>query len=395
VLLPDRLPAYISVEQWRANLARLAANRAASDTLGAVRHGPALLAGLVACGRCRRRMGVRYRRRPVGGGAAHAYVCGSAASDYAQPSCQHLAGPCLDGYVTAAVLDAIAPAALEVSLHAAGQVESERAELDRLWRQRLERAAYHADRTRRQYQLAEPENRLVARQLERDREAALATQAQLCTDYERFTRTRPVTLSAAERDAIRALSGDIPALWHTATTTDADRKQIIRCVIERITVAVVDDSENVDVTITWAGGHQTHGQLSRPVGKLEQLSYYPRLVGLVTDLAAAGHTPAQIAAAVNTEGLRPPKRTDRFTAASIQGLMRRLGIRPARPRYRTDHLTVGEHEWRLPDLARELGMPTASLYHWVYRGWVTGRRDPDHPVGLEYSVMRCHQGEFR
>jgi hypothetical protein len=62
--------------------------------------------------------------------------------------------------------------------------------------------------------------------------------------------------------------------------------------------------------------------------------------------------------------------------------MRRLGIRPARPRHRTDHLTpatLDEHEWRLPDLARELGMPTASLYHWIYRGWVTGRRDPDHP----------------
>jgi hypothetical protein len=130
------------------------------------------------------------------------------------------------------------------------------------------------------------------------------------------------------------------------------------------------------------GGHQTHGELTRPVARLEQLSYYPRLVGLVRDLAAAGHTPTQIAAAVNAEGLRPPKRTDRFTAASIQVLMRRLGIRPARPRYRTDHLTadtLGEHEWRLPDLARELGMPTASLYHWIYRGWVTGRRDPDHP----------------
>ena len=171
---------------------------------------------------------------------------------------------------------------------AAAQAEDERAMLDKLWRQRLERARYAADRARRQYQLAEPENRLVARQLEADWEAALAETARLEADYQRFTEEQPTALTAAERAAIQALAADIPQVWHAPSTTQADRKELLRILIEDITVAVAGDSELVDVTITWAGGHQTTGQAVRPVGRLDQLSYYPALLARVTELAAAG-----------------------------------------------------------------------------------------------------------
>src|SRR5262249_44455671 len=154
---------------------------------------------------------------------------------------QHIAGPALDSYVTAQVLDAVAPAALEVSLAAAGQAEAERAMLDKLWRQKLERARYAAGRARRQYQLAEPENRLVTRQLERDWEAALAETDQLEAGYQRFRATQPLTLTTAERDAIRALAADLPAVWNAPSTTSADRKELLRVLIEKITVAVVGD----------------------------------------------------------------------------------------------------------------------------------------------------------
>ena len=121
---------------------------------------------------------------------------------------EHIAGPALDAYVTRQVLAAVAPAALEVSLAAAAQAQAERAMLDKLWRQRLERARYAADRARRQYQLAEPENRLVTRQLEKDWEAALAEADRLQADYQRFTEELPKTLTAAERAAIQALASD-------------------------------------------------------------------------------------------------------------------------------------------------------------------------------------------
>src|SRR5947199_4581032 len=183
---------------------------------------------------------------------------------------------------------------------AAGQAEAERAMLDKLWRQRIERARYAADRARRQYQLAEPENRLVDRQLETDWETELAETGRLQADYQRFTEELPKTLTSAERAAIQALASDLPRVWHAPSTTWADRKELLRILIEDITVAVAGDSELVDVTITWAGGHQTTGQAVRPVARLDQLSYYPALLARVTELAEAGSTTRQIAATLNT-----------------------------------------------------------------------------------------------
>ena len=176
VLLPGRLPAYITPEQYEANVARMAANRQTAATPGAPRDGSALLSGLLRCGRCGgHRMTVQYHD---GSPSAHSYTCAYRQVNYGTGgSCQHIAGPALDAYITRQVLDAVAPAALEVSMAAATQAEAERAMLDKLWRQRLERARYAAGRARRQYQLAEPENRLVARQLETEWEAALAEAA--------------------------------------------------------------------------------------------------------------------------------------------------------------------------------------------------------------------------
>ena len=188
-----------------------------------------------------------------------------------------MAARSLDGQVVAQVLSALAPAALELSVTAARQVEAHRAEVDQIWQQRLERAEFACDRARRQYQLAEPENRLVARQLEREWEAALAGRARLGEEYKRYQRQRPARLSAAELAAIRALADDIPALWAAPTTTVADRKRLLRAVIESVQVTADGATERVHATVTWAGGHQTHAGLVRPVARIDQLSYYPAL----------------------------------------------------------------------------------------------------------------------
>ncbi len=210
VRIPDALPAYISIEQYERNLARMAANRARAVSAGAPRQGPALLAGLVACGICGHRMQVSYEAG--GRGQLHRYSCQRRHHTYGEPRCQQMAGPFLDEHVVAQLLSALAPAALELSIRAAGQVQAHRAQVERIWRQRLERAAFACDRARRQYQLAEPENRLVARQLESDWEDALAAHRHLAEDYERFTQDRPAQLSPAQLAAIRALAQDIPAL---------------------------------------------------------------------------------------------------------------------------------------------------------------------------------------
>lgn len=382
VFIPDALPAYITIEQYRANLARLAANAARAETPGTVRSGPALLAGLVRCGRCGKRMTVRYHQHA--GSTRPDYVCARQMTDYgAGERCQALNGACVDAFVTAHVLAALAPAALEVSLRATEQVLAERAELEKIWSQRLERAAINADRARRCYRLAEPENRLVVRQLEKDWEQALAAQQTLQEEYDRFTLTRPRTLTEAEQRAITALAGDIEGLWSAATTTATDRKEIIRALVEQVTVTVLGTSERVTVTITWAGGRTTTGETARPVALLQQLSYFPQIKERVRELAGQGHRAEAIARRLHAEGFRPARgRGNRISASAVKEILRELGCLPPPARTRSTPPPgeePGTDEWWLDDLAAELDMPAVTLYSWIYRGWVNARKESRRP----------------
>jgi DNA invertase Pin-like site-specific DNA recombinase len=384
VYLPGLLPAYISVERYERNIQRMDANRARAESIGVVRDGPALLAGLVACGRCGKKMSVRYQRG-AGGKLHPAYLCGSDKTTFATGQCQQLAGDCVDEHVTALLLAAMAPAAVEVSLAAAEQVEAQRAQVDQIWRQRLERAEFAVDRARRQYQLAEPENRLVVRQLEKDWETAMGERQRLEEEYDRFLAVRPRTLSAAEREQIRALAADVPGIWHAPTTSDADRKQLIRHLVEKVHIEVIGTSEKVKVQVTWAGGHRSESETVRPVACLTQLSYYPQLITRARELVDAGMNAGQIADRLNAEGLRPPKRSKTFTKNAVRDLLRSLGIQRSRTPARQARPDLDEHEWWLRDLAEHLQMSEVTLDAWVRRGWATGYLHPQAGLRIVHA----------
>jgi len=372
VLLEDRCPAYITPERFWANQERLAANRARTEAAGAVRQGPSLLGGILRCGRCGQRMMVGY-----GGGASRLrYSCGRAMVEYAEPLCQGLAGGVLDDLVAARVLAALEPAALELSLAAADDIEQERARLHRNWQQQLERARDEAERVRRQYDGAEPENRLVARELERRWEEALKEQRRLEEEYARFGRNQPWGVSAGEREQIRALARDLPALWHAAATTSADRQRIVRLLVKEVVVTVHGESERVDVTIHWAGGFHSDHELVRPVQSYQQMADFERLLNRVDELRKAGRTLAEVAEQLNHEGFHPPKRSAAFTTSILTGLLARRGRTGPRSRVVEQPGVLGEHEWLLTDLARKLEMPQATLHRWVRVGWVHARKLP-------------------
>jgi DNA invertase Pin-like site-specific DNA recombinase len=370
VLLQDRLPAYITWERYLANLRHLAENQARAARRGAPRGGHALLAGLLVCGRCGRRMLVAYS----GPGRRLTYRCSRGQSDYGAPPCQSLAGRGLNECVARQVLQALAPAALELSLAAADAIEAERARLGEHWRQRRERAAYEAERAARQYHAVEPENRLVARELERRWEEALAGQRDLQEAYQRFAREQPTPLGALERAAIQDLAGDIPALWGAAGTSASDRQEVVRHLVERVIVAVEGDSERVGVTVHWAGGYTSRQEILRPVARYEQAADYPRLLARVGELRAEGRPARAIADCLNREGWRPPKRRATFTAGMVRQLAGRLEQPGPRPRRERTAGLLGEHEWWFDDLARALGMPQPTLYSWIRRGWVHARQ---------------------
>lgn len=372
VLLKNRFPAYISWERYEQNQKQLQANRSVANAIGAARCGPALLSGLLVCSKCGRRLSVHYNT----GSGRHRYACSRMRGDYGEALCQSLSGPALDAFVTERVLEALAPAALDLSLEAAKHIQGERDQLDALWQKRLERAKYESERAARQYHLVEPENRLVARQLEREWEEKLAEQKQLVAQYERLGQQQPRLLSQAEREAIRQLAQDIPALWYDPKTTDAERKEILRQVIETIHILVIEDTERVQVEIHWAGGHQSQLETIRPVARLEQLSYYPALCDRIEQLSAQNLNAQQIATTLNQEGWRPPKRRQTFGRQGVLELMKRLQV-GARCQQTRQLPPLRSHEWWLPDLARELAMPDITLYNWLRRGWVQGYRHSD------------------
>ena len=367
VLLKDRLPAYISWRQFERNLQQLAANTA--QGLGAIRHGPSLLAGLVICGRCGLRMSAVYHNN----GQQLRYECNRMAVDYGEPRCQSLVGRGLDDWVSQQVLHALEPAALEISLQVAEDVEAERQRFQQHWQQRLERAHYEVERAHRQFNAVEPEHRLVARTLERQWEEALVAEAALQAEYERFLAAQPSPLSAEERAAIRRLASDIPALWHAATTTAADRQAIIRQLVERVVVTVQGESERVEVQVHWIGGQGTQTTLIRPVARLDQLSYYPQLIARVTALQAQGQDSVAIARTLNAEGWRPAKRCATFNAAMVRELRRRQGL-CAPPVGRRDAVARRADEWTLAELAHHLDIPPPTLYCWLRRGRLHGRQ---------------------
>ena len=372
VLIQDHHPAYISWEQYQRNLGQLQSNQTRADELGLARQGASLLSGLLVCGRCSCRMSVQYQRQQH-----HRYLCCQEMTDYGGALCQHLSGACLDEFVSQQVLRALEPAALELSLEAATHLEQERTELDQLWQKRLERSAFEAERAGRHYRLVEPENRLVARQLALEWETKLNVHQKLQEDYQRFIHQQPRLLSDVERQMIRELAENIPVLWNAETTTQVQRKEIIRQVIRKIIVDIEGDSEQVKLMIEWMGNSVSKVELIRPVAKWTQLSNYPQLCQRLQQLVQAGATTEEIAQALNQEGFYPPKRRKTFNAEEVRTLMRRLEL--VSPRIPANQATLADHEWWLPQLANVLQMPTVTLYNWVRRGWVKARQQAEFP----------------
>jgi DNA invertase Pin-like site-specific DNA recombinase len=367
VLLRDRLPAYISWERYQENQRRMRQNRTSADTVGLPRQGAALLAGLLRCGRCGRRMRASYSKA----GRGH-YLCVRHQRQPGASPCGGVAAAAVDDLVAGQVLRALQPAALELSLQAAEAIQNDRARLDRCRRQELERARYEAERLERQYQAVEPENRLVARTLERRWEEALREEKRLQEEYDRWVRQQPPQVSPAERRRIQSLAEDIPSLWHAAATTRADRKEVVRCLVERVEVQVRPDSEQTDVTIVWQGGWTSRHQVARAVWRYEQLHDYGRLRGRLVQMRRQGLSAAAIAARLHEEGFTPPHRRGPYTKAVVHQLLTRHGLRGVKP----EAAELGKHEWRVVDLAAALGLRPAKVRLWIRRGWLHGRQTP-------------------
>ncbi len=329
-------------------------------------------------------MVVRY----LGPKSLHTYNCCQGSSSYAEPLCQCLSGPVLDELVARRIIAAVEPAALEASLAAVAEVERERSALFRHWQLRRERTRYEAERAAKQYQACEPENRLVGRELERRWEEALKAQRQVEDEFARWQRTAPGRLSPEDERAIRSLAADLPTVWPSSPTAPGERQRIARLLIEHGKVAIDKASERVDVEIHWIGGLVESHTVSRPVKRYDLQADYPRLVERLRLWGGEGLSAAAIAGRLNAEGFRPPKRTDRFTAAMVRRLLWHLDLARRAPYGSVAGLD--RDEYRPGGLAWRLGISRDTVRRWLRAGWLTARRDAEghHVIWADASELR-------
>ncbi|HTD80156.1 MAG TPA: zinc ribbon domain-containing protein, partial [Chloroflexota bacterium] len=375
-----------------ANQARLAANqsRYARGQPGVPRQGQALLQGIAICGRCGARMALHYSgphsEFPV-------YVCQEARDRQLGARCQEVRALGVDAAIEQVVFQALAPDRLAVALATLAEVEREDAALQKQWHLRLERARYEAERAQRQYDACEPENRLVARTLERQWEEKLRAIEQLEREFAAWCRRQPLTLTAEDRATIVALAEDLPGIWSAPTTTPADRKQLVRLLI---TTVLVDQRRRrglVWLQINWRTGATTEHWLRRNVRGYAEYAEAERLEQRVRELHAAHLMDAAIAEALNAEGWRTAH-GPRFTGPLVYVLRKRWGLSTWNP--------SGPNPPRWPDgtysvaaAAQVLDVYPGTIWLWLRRGilpgWHLGKGTPWHIDLSEESLHRVQQ----
>lgn len=367
VMIRDRIPAYISWDRFLANRARLRANDVRGDRGGPPRSGTGLVTGLVTCGACGWRLRTSHPQS-----ATPYYTCVRHRDTGESRACHGIPAGCVDRLVAAMVLKAVEPAALAAGLRACEAVDRDREKALTVRRQAVERSRYEADRARRQFHAVEPENRLVARTLEQEWETSLRDVRNAEMDYSRAEQTQPPPLTDADRDRVLRLATDVPALWHAATTTPADRKTVVRTLIERVIVFARSGTERVRMTIRWRGGSTTDHEVIRPVAEYRNLEGYAAMKERMIGWRREGLTSEQIATRLNDEGTKPPKHAGRYTKDGVRTLLSRWGVSSAAA-------AVGplrSDEWWLPHLARHLKLDGRKLRAWVRQGWVHVRHAP-------------------
>ena len=288
---------------------------------GAVREGRALLQGIVGCGVCGQNLHVQHwakrdRRAPT-------YICDQAYRDGAEHTCQSISAWPVDATVVAAFLEAVSPLRLELSRRVLDRAEQERAARRRQWELQLEQARYEARLAQRRYEAVDPDRRLVAAELERRWEEALARVAQLERVLGQAEQTAAVTLTRQERAALETLTQDLPAIWHADTTTDRDRKQLLRFAITRVDLDGATQPGQVAIQIQWRSGTITSLQAARPRPGDGSLKTPAEALAVIRELAPETAY-AEIARQLNAAGWRTAFGRP-FTSLHVGYVCRRYG----------------------------------------------------------------------
>jgi DNA invertase Pin-like site-specific DNA recombinase len=373
VCLQAAHPGYIGWEEFMANQRRLAdnVNRYEAGHSGAPRKGVALLQGIAVCGRCGRRMSLRYTGPH---GDYPVYCCRVDRDQRAGALCQEVRALPVDALLERILLEALAPDQIAIALAAMAQLEDESKQLDQQWTLRRERARYEAERARRQYDTVEPENRLVARSLERAWEDRLRAVEAIEQEYALWRSAEPVVMGEAERAALQKLGENLPRIWHADTTSAADRKRILRFIVREVSLDQKRQRGQVWLKIVWQTGAVSEHHLQRRVHTYGDYIDIDRLRQRITQLNDAGKMDKEIAVILNLEGF-VAARGCAFKGENVWLLRKRWGIATVKIN------GTGHNPPQWPDgsfsiqgTAVALGITPQTVFDYLARGLLVGHQ---------------------
>ena len=369
VLLPGHHEGFIDGATFEANQVRLEANIPAElhQAGRALREGSALLQGLAICGHCGRRLHIAYQ----GTNSTPRYYCrGEERNGGHRVECLSVGGLTIDQAVTDAFLEALTPAAVEATALAVQQLESDHDAALSQWRLEVERARYEAERAERQYKAVDPENRLVARGLEKEWETRLRKIASAEAELRRREQQRPRTLTTEERQKINTLGADLRLVWTAPTTTDRDRKELLRTLLEEVILNVErkDKESHAELTLRWRGGMITKLHVPLKSYQVQPTKTDEDTMSLLRRLAA--HYPDNIIAGIlNRQGRRPAYGGE-FTAVHVGSLRRYHNI----PRFEPSSESSAGDVLPIQKAAKVLGIAASTLHRWLNAGLVAGEQ---------------------
>jgi DNA invertase Pin-like site-specific DNA recombinase len=365
-LIPDAHPGYINWDQYETNQATLSANAAAHGQdrkAGPPREGPALLQGLLICGKCGRRMSVGYHRR-CDGTLVPDYTCQREGIATGTPACQSTCGSGIDAAVAQLVLASLTPLAVQTALAVSTELAARAAEADQIRATSVQRAQHAADAARRRYLAVDPSNRLVADTLEADWNHKLRELTDAQDDYERASQRDAATLNEQQQQRIRALTDDLPALWHDPATPMRQRKRLIRLLVTDVTL--IRTSEHITAHVRLPGGQQHTLTVPRPRTAAE-LHTTPAATLALIDQLMAEHTFDEAITVLHERNIltgwgKP------YNVASLTALCRTRNIPSLRDRLQAAGMLT------LTQIAHDLDTTPSTVKIWQRLGLITGRR---------------------
>jgi len=358
---------------------------------GAVRKGEALLAGLLRCGHCGRRLLVSYNGTK---GDIGRYHCDATRSNPAVAPCISFGALRVDQAVGVEIVRLRQPLGVEAAVHAITDCEHQAGEKQRQLELALEQARFEAARARRQYDAVDPDNRLVAGELERRWNAALVAVDTLEKELEAVVRQRPAALNAEERHRLLQMGADLEAAWHHPAATAATRKRIIRAVLREVMARVEDDQ--IQLLLHWQGGDHTRLTVKKNRRGQTRWTVEPETIDLIRACARLMPDKA-IAGMLNRTGKRTG-RLNGWTQSRVRGFRNAHGIAVY-----VDGEWAERDEVTLTEAARMLDLSPMTVLRWIRAGiipaeqyckgapWVIKRRDVERQQLVE-RVKMCRKG---